>query len=227
MSDSFKVLDSFKFKDGKIFLKKYHIERSVEACKIINPQMDATELVNIYEIIEENYAKVIQKNQILRLLLSPSVALEYKAELVLKSDLPAIPTLQLIAELKQAEGVGKQNYKWSDREFWSAVMKLRSRDADDVVCQNRNGEVTETSRCNLFFYEKTSDQVFTPLLQSGCINGVYRRYVMNEGSIMLPELGLKAVREKVILPSEIESYTVYIANSVREVVKARMLTCTR
>ncbi len=227
MLNNFEVLDTFKFKEGKIFLKKYHFERSLEACQMINPQVSQNELEKIYEEIEERYSKVIRKNQILRLLLTTDVDPVPKTEIILKSEFPSIPTLQLITEIKQTEGIGKQNYKWTDREFWTNAMRLRSKEADDVICENANEELTETSRFNLFFYDKKSDQVFTPRLDSGCINGVYRRYVMYTGSIMLPDIGLKQISEKLILSSELNDYTIYIANSVREVLKARLLTRTR
>ena len=62
-----------------------------------------------------------------------------------------------------------------------------------------------------------------PYFQAGCINGVYRRYVIEDGSIMLPELGSKKIRVENILSYEIGKYQIFAANSVREIMKCRLL----
>ena len=63
----------------------------------------------------------------------------------------------------------------------------------------------------------------TPPLASGCINGVYRRFVMNEGFINLPHWGRTEIKEYSILANDLSKYQLFVANSVRGVLPAELL----
>lgn len=221
MSD--KVLDTLKFKDSKIFLKKFHVQRSYEACALVDPQTQLVEIKQIYDQLESQYSAELTQTNILRIEFNPLDLLNFEVSVIEKSKLPEILTLELMRTALQTPGLGSQNYKWSQREQWDHILKSKNPKADDVICVNLKNEVTETVRCNLFFYDTNRDLVLTPPLHAGCINGVYRRYVIESGSIMLPELGSKKIRVENILSYEIIKYQIFAANSVREVMKANLL----
>lgn len=199
------------------------MERSAEACQILNPNVRIESVSQIYDLLEETHASKISNEQIVRVQFGVTNTPLYTVEIHKLAYLPPILNLQCMTELKQLGGMGKQNYKWTNREFWSQVMKLKRPEVDDVMCCNEKNEITETSRFNLFFYESKADVVYTPPLHSGCINGVYRRYAIENKSIMLPKLGLKKVIEKSILASSVEQYQIFAANSIREVLMAKLL----
>ena len=52
---------------------------------------------------------------------------------------------------------------------------------DDVVLINQRGEVTETTIANLVV--RRGDRWYTPPLDSGCLPGVYRAKLLEEGEI--------------------------------------------
>jgi para-aminobenzoate synthetase/4-amino-4-deoxychorismate lyase len=89
-----------------------------------------------------------------------------------------------------------------------------------VIGINQDNCVTETSRFNLFLFK--DDRLSTPSLNSGCINGVYRRYLLDQGYY---ELGSEKIPliEKDILVSEIKNYVVYVGNSLRGMHKAILI----
>lgn len=218
-----KVLDTLKFKNEKIFLKEFHVQRSFEACQLVNARILLSEVLAIYDQLEKQFYKEAEGAKMLRLVFNPQDLLNFEVSVVAKSILPDVVTLELMKKHTQPTGLGSQNFKWSHRDAWDQILKNKNPKADDVLCVNIKNEVTETARCNLFFYDLSRDLVLTPPLQAGCINGVYRRYVIHNGSIMLPDLGLKTIRVENIFSSEVEKYQIFAANSVREVLKASLL----
>ena len=233
------VLDTLKFKDGKIFLKKFHAQRSYEALVLKKINVSLENIVRFYDLIEEESAVRIQPQQILRIAI-PLISSEGKpfdysfdpvrdlargsqVEIIDASYFPVRPVLQIISSPTRPSGIGEQNFKWTDRDFWQTLLTQKKSAAHDVIALNDKGEITETSRCNIFYFDPKNDLVLTPRLDSGCINGVYRRFVMSQGTIDLPELGHKKVIEKNIFISDIQNGSLYLTNSIREVLPASLL----
>ncbi len=217
------ILDTLKFKESEIYLKNFHQARTFEACRYLSPKIQFSEIENIYSEIEKKYSGLVSDDQILRLTFEFKEKFDCFVEVAEKVKLPIIVNLQINNEDFQSQGLGPQNYKWARREFWDYVLQKKNPIADDVICINQNFQLTETSRCNLFLLDQKKDLVLTPLLSSGCINGVYRRYVMSQGFIELPDIGKKKVQEADLAVQKISQYEIYVANSVREVLKAKLL----
>lgn len=233
------ILDTLKFKEQKIFLKNYHAERSYEALAFKKFKISLEKVLRFYDFLEEETFRSIQSHQILRILiplasvdgnpfehLSDPLQFLLSASQVEMIDTPKFstnPAVQISNTTTFPSGQGEQTYKWSDRDAWNKLLAKKNSSADDVIAINEKGHVSETSRCNLFFFDSSNDIVFTPNLESGCINGVYRRFVMSNGFINLPELGHKKVIEKNILTTDVKDYSLYLANSIREVLPARIL----
>lgn len=220
------VLDTFIFEQGGIFLKDHHQQRSYEALKIINPEIAADQVDQIYKKIEKEFSPRSTDQNLFRLLLAIDQGqLIYQIEVKPKFFFPENPKLQIMSALRVPAGLGKQNYKWNHRDFWKNAMTFKSPAADDLIFFNQNDQVTETSRGNLFFFDVFHNVVWTPSLSSGCINGVYRRYVMNKGHIQLPGVNQdQKVIEKDIHLNQVNSFQVYVANSVRKVLKASLIS---
>jgi branched-subunit amino acid aminotransferase/4-amino-4-deoxychorismate lyase len=239
LNNSSGVLDTLRFKDGKIFLKKFHVERTYEALNFKKINISLENVIHFYDLIEEESAMRIQPQQILRISIplvssegqtfdysfDPIKDLSQGSQVELK-DLPYFPLnpkLQVLSSFPQQSGLGKQNFKWTDRQTWQSLLAQKNSFADDVIAINEKHEITETSRCNIFCFDPKSDCVFTPRLDSGCVNGVYRRFVMSKCSIDLPGHGIKKVIEKNIDISDIQNYSIFLTNSIREVLPASVL----
>lgn len=215
------ILDTFIIVQGKIYLKSFHVQRSFEAYQLVFPHSIGilSGLEKIYTEIETRYSH--GEAEMMRLTFYTQNIEQYKIEIVKTLTLPQPIRLEIITSLRQPAGRGKQNYKWSNRERWAQLLSAQQTDADDIIAVNQFGQLTETSRFNLFIYDSKLDQVITPSLDSGCINGVFRRYALSEKSIDLPRMGKKVLVEKDISYSELESsqkfLKVYVANSARGV----------
>ena len=127
-------------------------------------------------------------------------------------------TVELAQNYFQLSGIGLQNFKISKRDYWTTV--LAHSHCADVIGVNHDNCVTETSRFNLFLFK--NERLFTPSLNSGCINGTYRRYLLELGYY---ELGTEKISlvEKDIPVSEIKNYEIYVGNSLRGMHKAILI----
>lgn len=211
------VLDTLKIKNNEIFLKKFHCLRTYEAFQSRQKPIEWQQAVKTYEEIQKKIIPSVKENEMVTVVFKTIENYQYEV----KPISPLATPVQLeISPSRRISGSGPQNFKWSDRSVWEELQKNKRKDIDDVIVCNLNNYVTETTRFNLFFYDKLSDCVYTPDIESGCINGVYRRFVLDQGFIELPELNKKNIVQKNILIDDIEKYSIFVANSVRGVLKA-------
>ncbi len=216
MSD--KVMDTLIIKDGGIFLRLFHEERTFEALQFLNlgvkrPQVDA-----IYSEIEEQHRSL--DGRVLRIIFSHTLPLSYTVE---PRELETLPAPVKLSQVPAPEFSGASRFKWEDRSRWNELLPRKHPEAHDILAVNKRGQLVETSRCNIFAYEGERDLVLTPPVSSGCINGVYRRFVLSEGAIELPDIGRKVVVEEDIPVERISDYKLFVANSVRAVLPAAFI----
>lgn len=212
------VLDTFVIKEGRIFLRNFHEERSFEALQFQGLTVHRFNVDNIYSELEEKYNSF--ENCIVRVVFSNTLPLTFKAE---KRELDAmpVPVKLSVVTVKTVSESGR--FKWADRSIWEVLVPLKNPGADDILGVNAQEQLVETSRFNIFAYDKERDVVLTPPLSSGCINGVYRRFAFSEGGINLPGLGRKVPFAENITLKEIKNYRLFVANSVRAVLPAEFI----
>ena len=89
-----------------------------------------------------------------------------------------------------------------------AAAEAESADADDALLSNPEGQIASASAGNLFWGEE--ETVCTPPLESGCLPGVTREFLLK----MCPKLNL-AVAEKNVTPAELPTKSgISISNSI-------------
>ena len=137
-----KVLDTLKFKNEKIFLKEFHVQRSFEACQLVNSKTLLSEVSDIYDQLEKQFHKEAEGAKMLRLVFNPQDLLNFEVAVIAKSVLSEIITLELMSKALQPHGLGTQNYKWTHRNLWDQILKEKNPKADDVICINSKNEVT-------------------------------------------------------------------------------------
>lgn len=91
----------------------------------------------------------------------------------------------------------------------------------DVILYNSSGNVTESSFCNVGFQRKIKNPItgrsvlvwVTPPLSAGCIEGTYRKWLMDNDLIHEQSIPIKQLRD---------GETIILFNSVRGILKARL-----
>jgi len=105
-------------------------------------------------------------------------------------------------------------HKTTNRNLYdSELKKARERGYYDVLFLNNRDEVTEGAISNVFI--ENGGKFYTPPISCGLLNGVYRRYMFENGS---------PLEEKILFERDIlEADKVYFANSVRGMVEVRIV----
>lgn len=217
MNTEIKIIDTLKISSTGIYLKKYHIQRTLEAFQELGTPVNEFSVHAMYQQIEDKNMS-LKKEMKAQLVFDSN---ELKNSTCVISDIENLPnpiTLEISKNLFQISGRGLQNFKISKRDYWNQVLK--NAHCFDVIGVNQNDDITETSRFNLFFLK---DQIFyTPTLDSGCINGVYRRFLLSTGYYE-SALGRFEVIEKDIPVANIHNYEIFVANSLRGMNKAILI----
>ena len=90
----------------------------------------------------------------------------------------------------------------------------RVRGCFDVLFSNQKGEITEGSRTNLFI--KKGDTFYTPPIECGLLDGIYRRQILDDENI-------KSV-EKILFFEDLRSAEqLYLCNSVRGLIPVSLI----
>ena len=221
------ILDTLIFKDSKIHLKYFHALRTFETFKFLNQEIDFSVIQNTYDHIEAIYANQVSDLEGLRLVFSRTLPLSYRVEKYNIIKLNPIIQLQMItAPLANKQDLLYSAYKWEDRSCWDRRLKQKQSEADDILIVTAHNHIVEASRFNIFLYNEKQDQVFTPRLDSGCLNGVYRRFVLDQGYLDLPGIGNKKIIEENIKTEDLNHYRIFVGNSVRGLIPAHLITAT-
>ena len=220
------ILDTFKLEASGILYKQLNALRTYEAYQQLNKLISLDDILLKYDEIESQLLVERKTEKIIRVIFSPD---DYSYTFTVL-DYVVIETpvrLQFIDYPKQLSGLGIQNYKWEQRPFWGKLNQQKKQDAFDIISVNEKNELVETSRFNIFLYDTKSDSVLTPALSSGCINGVFRRLVIFQNYIQLPNLGRKKIQEMNLpinlILENISDHQLFVANSVRGVLPAELL----
>ena len=214
-----KILDTFKTINGKINFKIHHCQRTYEALRYLNIQIDLESVIKIYTKIEtqlsDNYS-----DKVFKLTLDPENLENSLLEARKLESLPNIVNLYL-QNTTEPPALARQ-FKWAERSYWNQLLANLPANYQDVLLCNQDNQAIETARCNLYLYEPARDVMITPPLKSGCLNGVLRRAVLAEGAVDVPQLGYKKViEENITLTTLDNSPYLYIGNAVRGLMKAR------
>ncbi|OFZ30545.1 MAG: hypothetical protein A2622_09125 [Bdellovibrionales bacterium RIFCSPHIGHO2_01_FULL_40_29] len=217
------ILDTFRITSTGVFLKPYHAQRTFEAYQHLQKGISYSQIVMIYDAVESELLSKFSKDQIVRIVFKCDFSYSFQM-----SDFEPLPepiALHIRSDVRQTSGVGKQNYKWESRPFWDELLKHTRNNTFDVISVNEKNHLVETSRFNIYAYDAKEDLIFTPPLSSGCINGVYRRHAFSSGYFDC-SMGRKPLIERDLHLNEIKKFQLFVANSVRGVLSAALVSKT-
>lgn len=112
-------------------------------------------------------------------------------------------------------GPSNSRYKWSERTHWENYRHLMPSNNQDILAVNEDGHISECSRFNVFVFDPVRNIVRTPSDESGCLDGVLRRHVLNKGQIYIAGLGEKKLVAEPIQVSDLQDQTLFAGNSIR------------
>lgn len=103
------------------------------------------------------------------------------------------------------------NFKTSIRDMYNEGYEYaKSKGYDEVIFMNNKDQITEGSFTNIFY--KKDDNWYTPALECGLLNGIYRKYWLENGA-----------QEKITtLDDLLNADEIVLTNSVRGKIKAKL-----
>lgn len=205
------VLDTFELTPNGITYLPEHIERTRLTLIEQNIQIDAKQLAEIYSGIELKLKS--SQNLKVRVIFDQNLNCDISHELVTKTKEP------IVLELKKQNFVSRK-YKTTNRSHWDQLLKTKQLRADDILIINPENKITETSIYNIFY--KLGDKFYTPPVNDGCLQGVFRAYHIKKGFIIVNDKTFE-LSERSLYANELTEVELYAANSVRGLKKATLL----
>ena len=217
------ILDTVAMNNAEMTFKSYHVARTNEAFSFLgirSPGLEAS-LSDCYNRIETEFAGKTLPDECLRIIFSVTTPLQYQVEVRKLESLNKKIVLSVVRLNERPPP--SSAFKWTNRKVWDDLFRQKAPQADDILTIGPSGELIETSRFNIFCFDPASHRVFTPGLDSGCLNGVFRRASLNAESFSVPLLGFLKVSEKKISLREVAASTLFVGNSVRGLLPAVLL----
>lgn len=102
----------------------------------------------------------------------------------------------------------------------AALRQARAKKCDDALLLNEKDEVAEVSTANIYWVK--DGRIYTPGLDSGCLDGVTRRIVMKEARRLKLAITEKSCRLKTLLDAD----EIFISSSLKLVVSVSRIKTT-
>lgn len=156
------------------------------------------------------------------------------AEFLLTAEQSQRKKIQKFDKVGLADTVFLQKTAFSHLKTISALpyvmagIEKKERGLEEVFLLDQDGYVAEASSSNLYFLNLSNRIIYTPSLQTGCINGVSRRYLFKNAR----QFDLE-IKEVLWLPEELISeklsiFTINVAgvNCIQKIYSTKMADCT-
>ena len=175
---------------SRINLIDFHLDRLKKACELMQmkpPVFTSTELLKmIQQLAKENglQGTIRAKLQIWRDTGGLYTPTEKASSFLLQVAETNRPFFRQMGELGVSNTSSIHFTPVSFAKTISALpyvlagIECRQRGLDDIILLNNEGHVSETHTSNIFWVK--GDQVFTPLISTGCIAGIMRRYILEQ-----------------------------------------------
>jgi len=214
---------------GKIFLLEAHLERLLASAKFfeISIKIEASSLTQmVSEYLEQNrlWGKIVRLtllagNELQQI--PPSWHFSWRnssyiAQKYLEGFKIGVATVQksntsLLLQHKTT------NYL---ENFWLGQLALQHR-MDDLLFLNTQGQITETTKSNLFFIKK--GVLHTPRKETGLLPGIIRGWVLREAD----QLGLQVFEGDYTLEELIMAEEIFLTNSAFGVMSVQEVVCEK
>ena len=216
------VFETIRAYAGRFFLLEEHLNRLQEGLKRLNvsihyPKSEIEKY--LYQTLQANKLKNARLRvtvwQVENRVRISVVAAEYRssAKEQYQKGLKAIISSIRLKPKPNYSSVKSIHYF----PYIQSFCKAEARGCQEAILLNERGEVVEGSRSNLFFVQK--EQLYTPALKSGCLNGITRQMVIE----LSRKLGLP-VKTVVVKPQDLlKAEEIFLTNSLIELLPLTQL----
>ncbi len=217
------LFETMRMKNGELLLKDYHFNRLLNSCSLLHLELPA---FFSPEILKKDITRLCQKNNCTRSsrirlsvfrgnggLYDADRALEYVIEAWPLTDQGLLNENGLVIDIYTRARKSKDpfsNLKSANfLPYTMAAIHAREHQLNDCLVLNTDGNVADATIANVFVIK--NKKIFTPALGEACVDGVMRRYLIDQ----LTENGIP-VHETSVSPSGIENADeVFLTNAIQ------------
>jgi para-aminobenzoate synthetase/4-amino-4-deoxychorismate lyase len=212
-SSDFKLIETLLFEpENKYFLLGLHLQRLKNSSKYFdfcyNEKYIRKQLENLAESFDTNSSYKI------RLLLSKDgeVDLEYKS---FNREEKGTLLKTTFSKSKISQEDTFLYHKTTKRKFYNAeYKKAKAKGLFDIIFKNKNNQITEGAISNIIV--KKGSYYYTPPVECGLLNGVYRQFLFERKDF--------PIKEKTLYKRDIiEAEKVFLCNSVRKLQEVEII----
>ena len=208
-SKHFSLIETMLWHPARGFeLLEFHLQRLKESSEYFGYKYDKNKLIKYFN----NIQKCLDKNNRCRLRLLLNKQGDIKADYSILHDIDAPKTITF-STLKTDSSNKWLYHKTTNRGLYdSEYQRHKEMGFFDVIFTNEKGQVTEGAISNIFV--KKNGVYYTPPIECGVLNGVYRRYILTTGKL--------DIREKILFAEDLlNADSIFISNAVRGMVGVR------
>lgn len=218
------LFETMKMINGRIILKKFHFERLFGSLQVLKYKIPS---LFIEPVLESKIKELAEKNECSSLcrirltvfrgngnLYPTGELLNYLIEC---ADLDA--SVNELNEHGLSIGLYKEAHKTCDPlsavksanflPYIMAAMYAEENKLDDCLLLNAKGAIADTTMANIFLIK--GNNIYTPALSQGCVNGVMRRYLLDS----FEKKGYACVEAELQEEDLLEADEVFLTNAIR------------
>lgn len=233
------IFESIIYNGNKIKFQEEHWERIIEGVKGLKMEISFTK-----SEFEEMQLNLLEANNLIghyarmKLIIWRKTGglyapTESEAEFILMAQKTEKRELQKLQKVGLAHSVFLQKSAYSHLKTISTLpyvlagIEKKERELEELILTNEDGYIAEASSSNIYFLDYENRVIYTPNLNTGCVNGVSRRYLFNNAVKF--DLNIEEVKWK---PEELNSglsvFTINVAgvNCIQKIYTTKMGDCT-
>ena len=204
----FQLIETLLWEPEKgFFLLNYHQQRLADSASYFHFSYDQK---NVLEALENAVAGCKQQQRV-RLLLFRDGRSEVTATFFENAECYDAPKVMFWPESVESDNP-LLYHKTTRRDLYNKAYAVAlDKGCIDTVFTNQKGEITEGAITNIFIGQQ--GKLFTPPLTCGLLAGTFRRMLLEQG---------RAEEKIILLQDVLEAEDVYVANSVRGLIKVQV-----
>lgn len=197
LNDEFQIIETMKIENGEILYQNEHFERMQKTAK------------HFCFKFEKQTIPIQKTNCMLRVLLNKDGKFDFEYKnMVSKNQSKKIAISPIVQDSKNEFLYYKTTYR---PYFYDSFQKIKNGEIFDEIFFNEKGELTEGSRSNIVL--QIGDKLYTPPINCGLLNGIYRQKLLKEGKCF----------EQILYKKDLlQAEKIYCINSVRGMVEVEL-----
>ncbi len=208
---SFKLIETILWTKGKFSLLRLHLKRLKESAQYFDFFYNSNKVIKGLLKIEKKFKK--NRSYKVRLLLDECGNIDISFSGLMETR-KGIRKAAFSGKTVKSEDIFLYHKTTNRRIYDEEYKKCKNKGLFDVLFTNEKGEVTEGAISNIII--KKGNRLFTPRINCGLLNGIYREHLLKKRGFRL--------KEKSLCPKDLlKADKIFLCNSVRGTVEVRIV----